>query len=330
MENENKTAVLLYGFLRTAEVTSQSLMKNIVESCNADIFYFGPNSSDNPKSIHKGILDSAGFVKINPKNDASEVRGGIAQRLGSLYGEKLVSYELHEKVFEDFEAMSSFVDRKQWLFSLNPGRFISMFYNIQGVYSLMEEYERTHNVKYDKVIITRSDLTFYSRFDLTNIRDGFVYIPDGEGFCPHTGNRNKGLSQVLPYRNKMTGKMVPSGVGFNDQVLVFTRETSRPMSNVLECIIQYMKENVPLTPETLLYFHLVSNSGLRVKYTHKWPYEIVRVDDKTIVTVTDLIIMDLLDRYHPNVQKRIKKQPIKYFLKFGRLRYRAFKRRYFS
>lgn len=330
MEKENRTAVLLYGFLRTAEITSQSLMNNIIESCNADIFYFGPNASDNPKNIHNGILDSSGFIKINPKNDALEITGGVAERLSSLYGDKLISFELHDKVFDDFVAISSFIDKNQWLFSLNPARFISMFYNIQGVYSLMEKYEKSNDFKYEKVIITRPDLAFYSKFDLTNIHDGFVYIPDGEGFCPHTGNRNKGLTQVLPYRNKKTGKMVPSKTGFNDQVLVFTRLSSQPMANVMESVLQYMKEQVPLTPETLLYYHLVSNSGLKVRYTNKWPYEIVRSDDKAVVTVTDLMIMDIIDRYHPVVQNRIKKRPIKYFMKFGRIRFRAFKNRYFG
>ncbi|HCN8126144.1 TPA: hypothetical protein N6399_004700, partial [Escherichia coli] len=252
MKKDIKVAVLLYGFLRTADLTVGSLIRNVVDVNNADIFYFGPDSSDSPTQIHKGILDSSGFVKINPKGEAHEIPCGIEDKLVSIYGDKLRNYKLHYKKFDDFNEQTSFVDKNEYLFNLNPARFVSMFYNMQGAYELMNEYEEKQNFRYDVIIITRPDLSFYAPVSAKNIRHGYVYIPAGEGFCPHTGNRNIGLSQVLPYRNRSEGKMVPSGVGFNDQLLVLTGKTASCMENLLDSVLMYMREKVPLTPETLL------------------------------------------------------------------------------
>lgn len=328
MKGELRTAVLLYGFLRTAEITSKSLLDNVVDANNADIFYFGPDSSDKPTSIHKGILDGSGFVKINPKNDAIEVPGGIEERLNSIYGDRLKLFKLHDRKFSDFEAESSFIDMHEWLFSLNPARFVSMFYNMQGVFSLMEQSEKESGLKYDRVILTRPDLSFYSRVDLKNIREGFVYMPSGEGFCPHTGNRNYGLSPVMPYRNKSTGKMVETGFGFNDQVMVFGRNSSQNIASIYESALQYMREKIPLTPETILYYHLVSHCGLKIKYSDVWPYEIVRSDESQITTLTDLMILDIIDRYHAVVKERARNRPFKYFLKFNYIKLKALKRKF--
>lgn len=323
-----KTAVLLFGFLRTAEVTSKSLLDNVASTTDADIFYFGPDASDNPSSIHKGILDGSGFMKVNPKNDAHEIAGGISERLNELYGSRLKSYSLHSRTFDDFCQEAAFINKNDWLFSLNPARFISMFFNMQGVFKIMEDYESANSFKYDRVVVTRPDLSFYSNFDLRKIREGYVYIPSGSGFCEHTGNRNYGLAQVLPYRNKNTGKMVQSGIGFNDQLLIFNRESSSAMSSIYDCSLKYMQERVPLTPETILYYHLVVNHGLKVKYSDDWPYEIVRSDETQITTVSDLVILDLIDKYHPNVKARMKEKPIKYFFKFMRISILSFIAKY--
>ena len=122
--------------------------------------------------------------------------------------------------------------------------------------------------------------------------------------------------------------MVPSGVGFNDQLLVLTGKTASCMENLLDSVLMYMREKVPLTPETLLYYHLVVNNHLKVQYIMEWPYEIVRSDDVETITVTDLMIMDLIDKYHPVVKARISRHPIKYLFKYGRIRWRAFVNRY--
>lgn len=330
MENELRTAVLLYGFLRTADITHKSLIDNVVTPNNADVFYFGPDSTDSPTSIHKGILDGTGFLKINPKNDALETSGGIEEKLKSYYGNLLKRYQLHTKTFNDFNTESAFIDRNQWLFSLNPARFFSMFYNMQKAVELMQGYENEMGFRYDRVVITRPDLTFYAAMDLRKIRDGMVYIPSGEGFCPHTGNRNYGLSQAQAYRNVQKGTMVPTGVGFNDQVLVFARESASHMADIYTSLKGYVTDKVPLTPETLLYYHLCRINSLKVKYVDDWPYEIVRTGDAPIVNVTDLMILDVIDRYHPFVKERVKKHRVKYFFKFGRMKYRAIKRRYFN
>ncbi len=327
VKNKGRTAVLLYGFIRSANMTHGSLLNNVVIPNDADIFYFGPDATDKPASSHGGIFDAAGFIKINPKNDTQEFAGGISEQLESYYGSRLKSFELHDKPAGYFSEMVSFVEYEQWLFSLNPSRFASMFFNMQGAFKLMVQYENEHGLKYDHVILTRPDLAFYSRIETNTIRDGYVYIPDGVGFCPHTGNRRRGLGSVFFYVNRTTGEYIPTNTGFNDQLLVFSRDTAQALDNLLESAVGYMKKNVPLTPETLIYFHLIVCGKNAVKYMANWVYEIIRIDDKPIKNITDLIVLDIIDRYHPAVLRREKSQRIKYFLKSVRLYWRTFRQR---
>ena len=64
---ERKVAILLYGMLRSFQLTAASFHRHVVEPNNADVFYFGPAQSDAPSLVHKGHLDVFGNVKINPK-----------------------------------------------------------------------------------------------------------------------------------------------------------------------------------------------------------------------------------------------------------------------
>lgn len=68
----------------------------------------------------------------------------------------------------------------------------------------------------------------------------------------------------------------------------------------------------------------------KVKYIKSWIYEIVRSDDKVITNINDLMLLDVIDRYHPYVKERAKKRPIWYFLKYSRIRLRDMKKRFFG
>lgn len=328
MEKKQKTAVLLYGFLRTAEMTVGSLVNNIIIPNDADLFYFGPDSSDNPSSKHQGILDADGFIKINPKNDEIEKVGGIGGKLFDIYGDYLKAHELHDKKPEYFKSLVSDVDPNDWLYQLDPMRFISMFFNMQGAVAVMKRYEEEHGFKYDKVILTRPDLSFYTPIKASMFIDEYVHIPAGTGFCPHTGNKNRGLAPVLFYLNRETGRHIPTGVGFNDQLFGFSRNNIECLLDLHLSSLTYMNDKVPLTPETLLYYHLVVINNIKVRYVAAWSYEIVRSDAKKIINVLDLMTLDIIDRYHPNVIKRVKSRPLKYFIKFSLIRWRKIRDRF--
>lgn len=326
---KEKIAVLLFGFLRTAEITAGSLLNNIVIPNNADIFYYGPDASDNPGQIHQGILDKSGFIKINPKNIDSAISGGIEDRLRNLYGDHLKAFELHNTQASDFDHYFSSITKNDWLFDLNPNRFMSMFNNMQGVFRLMKATEEKEGIRYDKVIITRPDLSFYNDISADFVQDGLFNIPRGIGFCPHTGNKRNGVSTALFYLNKSTGEYIPYAQ-FNDQLFSFSRNDAETFENLVEDCAGYISRKVPLTPETILYFHLCVKNKLKVKYIKSWVYEIVRSDDRIITNINDLMLLDVIDRYHPYVRARAKKRPIWYFLKYSKIRFSDLKKRFFG
>lgn len=316
---EDKVAVLLYGFLRTAEMTHESILKHVIIPNNADVFFFGPDFTDMPKLIHKGILDRSGFVKVNPKNGTETEEREVSGVIKKLYGKYLVSSHLHSLKNDFFSKKSAFIPKDRWLFKLDPTRFFSMFYNMQGAYELMVSHERENNFKYDKVIVTRPDLSFYSTIKTTTVNNKTIHIPSGEGFCPHSGYKNEGLSQVMFYVDRRHGRWIPLGAQFNDQLFVMPRSSADGFKNLSDICEQYIRDGVPLTPETILYYHFKVNMGLNVVYRHDWVYEIVRVDDPEVKTIYDLMILDLIDKYHPLVRLRVKEKPIKYFFKYGRV-----------
>ncbi|SIQ13951.1 hypothetical protein SAMN05880558_102126 [Aeromonas sp. RU39B] len=314
--SNKRTAILLYGYVRTISVTSQTLLKHLAEYNDADIFYFGPACTDVPGLDHSGILDSRGFIKINPKN-TTKIKDNIniPDLLTKCYGSRLKSFSMHTKSSHDFAEQLRFIDRNEWLFKLDPSRFISMFYNMQGAYHVMKEYEEKTGTVYDNVILTRPDLSFYQPIDAKKIKHGVVYIPSGVGICKLGGYKQVGISEVLFYVNREKGTCIERGNNFNDQVLAFDRSIASSLNKLVDECVEYIKDRVPLTPETILYYHFNVINGFAIKQCPSWFYEIVRHGDSKISNVTELMAMDLIDPYHPNVQKRSKIRPIKYFVK---------------
>jgi hypothetical protein len=59
-ERPPKVAVLLYGMLRSFQVTAGSFHRHVVRPNNADVFYFGPADSDVAPTSLSGRLDMFG------------------------------------------------------------------------------------------------------------------------------------------------------------------------------------------------------------------------------------------------------------------------------
>lgn len=328
---EYKTAILLFGHFRTGEITSGSLLRHVVKPNDADIFYFGPRYTDKPNRTHDGILDSLGYIKNNPKNQEKVNRDFevTEQYLKGVYGDCLLKSGFHDLEYSYFQELTSDIPKHLWLYDLEPARFISMFYNVQGACELLKRTEESLGTSYDRVIITRPDLAFYSTIDRKFVGKNNLYIPAGVGYCPYTGNQNIGLTSPLFYKNANTGQSIRSGQKFNDQLLLLSRENLDLFFNLVDHVLIYMKEGVPLTPETLLFFHLVTNGGLKIKTMPNWEYEIFRADDSVVKSILDLVLLYKIDRYHPRVIERIKNEPIKYKVRFLKEKLQRYFRRWF-
>jgi hypothetical protein len=301
MKAKPRVAVLLYGYLRTYETTCTSFFKHVADYLDADIFYFGQEQTDRPTPFNL-ILDKHGFIKENLKNQMETVKTTIDQeRIAQIYGKRLKKFRFHGEKPERFEAIAATISRDEWLFKTDPSRIFSLMFNMTGAYKLMEEYQRENNIAYDVVIMTRPDLAFYSPLDV-KVKDGEIHISNGQGFHPSEGYKWCVNAPAFFYRNTETGDAIPSGDDFNDQILVLTKKDAPAFGTLFDDIIGYARMRVPLTSETLLYFHFCVKKRL-AKVKNNWLYDIFRFDQPTIFNITDLPKIREIDPYNPKAQR---------------------------
>jgi hypothetical protein len=318
--HEPKVAILLYGMLRSFQLTAASFQRHVVGPNNADVFYFGPVQSDVATKEINGRLDVFGNLKDNPKGLVDSTNGIDREAFFAAYGPAMRSYGFHHVDQEEFVRQAeAVVDRRDWIYGLNPARLFSMVFNIEGVVHLLEEYERTHGVIYDIVIITRPDIAFFSSVR-AKARKGVLHIPCGEGF-DEWGRKHMGNARVLYYKNVETGDYVQGGdtVTFNDQVFLLARADLSCFSGLSKALTGYLTQQVPASPETILYLHLCLRQGLKPLLHPEWCYQIQRAGMPLIENISDTSMIRVVDRYHYKAQERWRKNPLGCLLRDAKL-----------
>lgn len=309
-EHPQKVAVLLYGMLRSFQVTAGSFHRHVVEPNNADVFYFGPAESDAAPTSLSGKVDMFGNLKDNPKGQVDPVTGVNRTAFVTTYGPSMRRYEFHSVNQDEFVRQAAIVDRKDWIYGLNPARLFSMVFNMEGVVHLLEEYERTQGVHYDTIIITRPDIAFFSPVT-ARVRSGFLHIPSGEGF-DEWGRKHMGNARVVYYKNVLTGDYVEGGdkLTFNDQIFMLSRTNLSCFSDLSKALNEYLSLRVPASPETIFYLHLCLRNGLIVKGHPEWCYQIQRAGMPLIQNIADTSMIRLVDRYHAKAKERFRRDPL--------------------
>jgi hypothetical protein len=306
----HKVAVLLYGMLRSFRQTSASFYRHVVEPNSADVFYFGPEQSDvAPKSL-SGRLDVFDNLKDNPKGRIDPMQRVDHEAFQSAYRSAMVRYRFHQVEQEEFERQAEVVDRRDWIFGLNPARLFSMVFNMEGVVHLLEEYEREHGIAYETVIVTRPDIAFFSPIR-PRVTINTVHLPHGEGF-DDWGRKHTGNARVLYYKNVETGDYIEGGdaLSFNDQILAFARPDLNALSGLTKAFGEYLRARVPPSPETIFYLHFCLRRGLKPVVHPEWCYQIQRDGMPLIENVADTGMIRLIDRYHTNSRMRFKQDPL--------------------
>lgn len=314
-----KTAVLLYGMLRSFKITARSFYRHVVAPNDADVFYFGPAQSDVANTSHSGRLDVFGNLKENPKGRVDPVSGVDRDAFLSAYGAAMRRYRFHEVEQDEFARQAAVVDRREWVYGLNPARMFSMVFNLEGAVHLLEEYEREEGVAYDTVVITRPDIAFYSPIR-ARAKRGFLHIPCGEGF-DEWGRKHRGNARVLYYRNAATGDYVEGGdhVTFNDQIFLLARADLSCFTELGKAMTEYLAQRVPPSPETLLYLHLILRQGLNPIVHPEWCYQIHRTGMPVIENIGDTSMIRVVDRYHAKARERFRKDPVGCVLRDAKL-----------
>jgi len=309
-ERPPKVAVLLYGMLRSFQVTAPSFHRHVVEPNNADVFYFGPADSDLAPTSLTGRLDMFGNLKDNPKGFVDPVTSVNQSAFLTAYGPSMRRHEFHGVNQEEFARQAAVVDRKDWIYGLNPARLFSMVFNMEGVVHLLEDYERAHGVQYETVIITRPDVAFFSPIT-ARVRQGFLHIPIGEGF-DEWGRKHMGNARVVYYKNVLTGDFVEGGdkVTFNDQLFMLSRTDLGCFRGLSKALSEYLSQRVPASPETIFYLHLCLRQGLIAKQHPEWCYQIQRAGMPLIENIADTSMIRLVDRYHAKAKERFRRDPL--------------------
>ncbi len=305
-----KVAVLLYGMLRTFRVTAAAFHRHVVEPNNADVFYFGPAESDAATTALSGQLDVFGNLKNNPKGRIDPTAGVDHTAFLSAYGPAMRRYRFHDVDQAEFARQAAVVDRRDWIFGLNPARLFSMVFNMEGVVHLLEEHEREEGVTYDTVILTRPDIAFFSPVR-PRVRPGTVHLPCGEGF-DEWGRKHRGNARILYYKNVETGDYIEGGdaLSFNDQILAFARQDLGCWSGIGKAFSDYLARKVPASPETVFYLHFCLRHRLKPVVHPEWCYQIQRAGMPLVENVADTSMIRVVDRYHAKAKARFRQDPI--------------------
>ena len=318
-KDRSKVAVLLYGMLRSFQVTASSFHRHVVEPNNADVFYFGPAGSDAAPTSLSGRLDMFGNLKDNPKGLVDPVSSVNQAAFLTAYGPCMRGYDFHNVNQEEFARQAAIVERKDWIYGLNPARLFSMVFNMEGVVHLLENYERAQGVRYDTVIITRPDIAFFSPITAP-VRPGFLHIPSGEGF-DEWGRKHMGNARVAYYKNVATGDFIEGGdkLTFNDQIFMLSRSDLGSFSGLSKAFSEYLSQRVPASPETIFYLHLCLRQALIPKWHPEWCYQIQRAGMPLIENIADTSMIRIVDRYHTKAKERFRRDPVGCLLRDAKL-----------
>lgn len=275
-----KTAVCMYGFLRTYDVTANSLIKHILELNDADLFVFCPDAVG-ASNIPQGANITDYKIKNRKLISKTDVSGDrvTEKMLKEKYGKYLKKCKIYNYDQSRFEKMANKIEG----YCVIPTyRVCSLLYNVSGSVNLMLDYAKEHNTKYDCVILLRPDLAFYSDLVVKKLDLASVWLPLGGGAIDR-GNVEIPQYYVEYYKNTLDGEMIRyNSVKFTDQLLISSFDNMSVLGNTFSSLYEYAGKKFPFHAESILYYELCRKGKLGVKYLKDFYYEIFRNNYLTI------------------------------------------------
>lgn len=296
-----KSAILLYGFLRTYKTAAKSLLNKVAIPNNADIFLF--------------TYDNEGLSITNGNEDLHKTKrkyGALQDSLGNFvtekilrdtYGDRLKSFSLQKE--EDFKEKFKIDSLNIYSPYFPIERFYSLYFNITGVTKLLLNYEKNNDILYDNIILARPDLNFYSQINLNDYDLNNINIANYGGNINESGKNE--AYYCCYYKNVKRCEYIPfKEVIFSDQLIISQRENLIKLATLYDKLNEYNKYGLPVChPETILYYHLCLSQNLKVQ-TNNIKYEILR---NNYIEKTNEIInysINNNDKYKNKVQNDIK------------------------
>lgn len=294
-----KTAVLLYGFMRTYETTSISLIKNILEPNNADLFIYTYNNEG--VSYLPLSTSDINLIKCKQGNiqDSKGEKTNI-NKIKKAYGKYLKDISIVEynplKFINDTKNIPSF--------GAPVNRMFSLYNNITEVSKLLIKYAEKNDINYDIVILARPDLHFYTRIDVTKLDKEKLNIPFMGGNIKLNGKNE--IYYVAGYKNVSKCEYIPyETIAFSDQFIISSYNNMKCLSLLYSKLPEYYKENFPVYhSESVLYYHLGLKQNLDVQQIPFY-YEILR--NNYIDKDNSFILKCLNANPNPNPKPKIDK-----------------------
>ena len=273
-----KTAVVLFGFLRTFDKTAKSLIKHVLTPNDADLFIYAPEQT--------GSLNISWNKMTN--NDTKTGKHTTTESIKNIYGTYLKKFELwnyDENIFNKY-----LKDDIQIIANIIPIRVFSMFYHIKKSLELMEIYEQENNFKYDNIILTRPDLAFYSTIDVSKLNLNQINCSKYAGcYDRNSGKEMIASAPVFYYKNVEKGIIIPTDkYYFNDQLIISQRKNIILAKQIWDELPELINIKFPFNPESIFYYYFALKNNLEVSLDNDLEYEIFRSDMKEIENLYDL------------------------------------------
>jgi hypothetical protein len=106
----------------------------------------------------------------------------------------------------------------------NINNLFRHFINKYRVFSLLEEYIKETNVKYDAIVTLRIDLFFNDPFNFENIQNNTIYIPSGRNYDNYDTDCKNAINDQVAYGDFETMKKYCS-ICFNVKYLLDTQSS---------------------------------------------------------------------------------------------------------
>ncbi len=257
-----KVAVCLFGLLRSFDLVNQTLIENIINPLNADVFiatpenYYPNKSKDNWTPFTKDDSENTSEEKLQ-----QAFRGNLKEAL-------IISNDYNKSYYEEFIVKNNlpeiFKISEDIIGQFPVWRMCSMYHNIKLTLDLKKNYELKNNFKYDLVILTRPDMKYFSLIDLNKIDMNILNLPE-----------NQGSARGIEFKLKHCGPVYGFNKFFCDHIMIGTSSIVDMLSEVYDDIVQFHQEGVVCNNETMLAYKLLKN-GIEFDYRNFILYQIIR------------------------------------------------------
>ena len=232
-----KTALCLYGFLRSHRSTINKWKANVIEPLDADVFicctefFYAPS-----------VIDVWASSEILEKVEPEYLQQNYEQRLKEL---KILPYEpeKYKKLVKDLQLPeNNMLNDRGEISNIGQSnqfawRMFSMFFHIQTVLKMCQEYQEQHHIYYDTIIISRPDLSIENKYNIEHLNPETVYS---------SGDH---IARVLG-----TEKWI------SDHLLISKQSNIMKLLYIYDHISQFYKEGIVINQETLIGFTFLKHN----------------------------------------------------------------------